>query len=89
MITIFQACSSGDTNIVLKNMRHLSKNGFGTTLHVACTHGNIEAVKLLIRGGAPLNSLDEGGMTPLQRARDNGSHEVIKIILEAKRDLDD
>lgn len=88
MITVFQALSSGDINVVLRNMKYMSRYGFGTSLHEACTYGHLDVVRLLIRGGAPLNSLDEDGMTPLERAYENGSRVLIEIVLEAKRKKD-
>ena len=36
-----------------------------TALHTACKTGNLDAVKLLLKSGGPVNARDESGATPL------------------------
>lgn len=80
MITVFQACSDGNTRAILRSIKTLQRDGFGNTLHVACLNGRVETARILIRAGAPIDSLDEEGVTPIQRARQNGSPEIMRMI---------
>lgn len=89
MITIFQACSSGDTFAVLRSTRFLRSNGFGTLLHTACLHGRTQVVRMLISAGASVDALDGDGMRPIHRACQGGSLETIDALLELGADEKD
>lgn len=92
MITVYQACTSGNTDVVLRNIRRLSIDGFGNTLHIACLAGKTEVARMLIRAGASLEDHDEEGMKPIHRACQGGSLETVKLLIElgANRvDIDD
>src|SRR5688572_18586103 len=55
-----------------------------TALHWAATHGDTELVRMLIFGGARLESTTRNGSyTPLHQAARTGSAPVVKALLEA------
>jgi ankyrin repeat protein len=51
-----------------------------TPLHLAATKGHKAAAKYLISRGADIYSIDNQGATPLQRARENGYLDVVKLL---------
>ncbi len=84
MITVFQACSDGNADVVLRNIRNnrnLAATGFGETLHVACSHGRAETARLLLRAGADPTALDEDGLAPVDLARRGGHADVVELLL--------
>lgn len=89
MITIFQACSSGNTAAILRNIRNVQSSGFGTLLHTACLNGHVDAIRLLISAGASVDTLDEDDMRPMHRACQSGSLEAVKALLESGADIND
>ena len=89
MITVFQACSSGNTAAVLRNIRNLQSNGFGTLLHTACLKRHVDVVRLLISAGASVDALDEEGLRPIHRACQSGSLEIVEALLELGADEKD
>ncbi len=89
MITVYQACSSGNTTAVLRNIRNLQSNGFGTLLHTACLKRHIDVVLLLISAGASIDALDEEGLRPMHRACQGGCLETVEALLELGADEKD
>ncbi|XP_076682263.1 tonsoku-like protein isoform X2 [Andrena cerasifolii] len=60
-----------------------------TQLHVACIHGNVEAVATLLEGGHPTYSRDHFGWTPLHEAANHGHLEVAELLLKHDADVND
>ena len=52
-------------------------------LAVACEHGRVECVRLLLRSGAPVNG-SSGAATPLYIAAQNGQAECVELLLAAR-----
>ena len=44
-------------------------------------HGNLDCIKVLIRAGANVNSINAGGHTPLHEAAYRGYEDTIKMLL--------
>jgi len=73
-------------------VRYLIKNGADVNasgvypLHVACTQGHLEIVKLLLENRAVVNALNESKKTPLCLACENNHESVVSLLLcnEAK-----
>lgn len=54
-----------------------------TPLFIACSVGNVEMAELLIKNGAPVNSVNlAGGYTPLYAAYQSGSLATVKLLKE-------
>ena len=74
-----------DVNAVSRNAMRLRP------LHSAVTHDDLEkAVQIvaqLLRAGADVNAVQERGYTPLHRAADRGSRELVGLLLRAGADL--
>lgn len=52
--------------LLLNNTTSVYETNCSTTaLHTACKNGNLDAVRLLLKSGAPVNARDESGATPL------------------------
>eukprot|EP00899_Mesostigma_viride_P010683 jgi/Mesvir1/19616/Mv09910-RA.2 len=54
-------------------------------LHLACSQSDVEMIKLLIEGGADLNSKDKMGMTPLHRS--TADAKAMKLLVDGGADL--
>ena len=69
------------------------KNKEGMTpLHIACKHGNLGGVRLLIKHGASVNDLDTHSNTPLSLAVQHVSHHegiIITLVTELGCDPND
>ena len=53
-----------------------------TPLWVACRHGHVEIVKLLLAAGVNANEGNNVGVTPIDIAREKGHTEIVKILKE-------
>ncbi|KAL4665532.1 hypothetical protein H8958_007559 [Nasalis larvatus] len=71
------ACSSGDTDEVLKllhrgaDINYANVDGL-TALHQACIDDNVDMVKFLVENGANINQPDNEGWIPLHAAASCG-----------------
>lgn len=54
-----------------------------TVLHAAAASGNLETVRLLIKAGAPPQTVAPGGVTILHEAARGGAKDVVDIVLAA------
>ena len=54
-----------------------------TPLHEACTQGNPNVAKLLIRAGANLQARDDEKMTPLHYAAMSERVDCVKVVVDA------
>ena len=62
-----------------------------TPLHFACQQGHLEAARVLVAAGAPVDARDSYGNTPLWRAVfafQGGDPELIRLLLDAGADPD-
>ena len=57
-----------------------------TPLHLACVHGCVMRIKLLIENGADVNATDKAGQTPLHLAAVYGHVVVVDMLLSAGAD---
>ena len=60
-----------------------------TLLHFAAAYGHVDACRLIMAQGAPLNATGLRGITPLHLAAHFGRFEVFKALLKAGSDPDD
>lgn len=77
------AMARGQTNLQEKG------TGF-SALHYCAQEGNVELAKILVEGGAEVDSVDKYGNTPLAKAvfYCNGKKEMIKFLLSVGADPD-
>ncbi|MFG0287232.1 MAG: ankyrin repeat domain-containing protein [Rhodopirellula sp. JB044] len=86
VLDLFRAGYSFDTgtlNSILDRRPDLvdSKDKQGrTVLHEACTHGDTQTVRLLLKYGADVTVLDENGQTPADRAAAHNQSAVTKLL---------
>lgn len=57
-----------------------------TALNIAAARDHIAMVRWLLDHGAPVDVADYEGKTPLERAEENGNHEVAEMIREVLRE---
>ena len=55
-----------------------------TALHVACTAGNVDAVRILAKAGANLTMLCGNGLSPLRKAVVSGHAPTVMFLLEQR-----
>lgn len=55
-----------------------------TPLHIACEHGDIDCVRILLKYGADTESKDRSAETPLHKAARQGSTEVVALLCESQ-----
>ncbi len=67
------------------NVREVSKGS--TALFVASQNGHTQTAFSLIRGGADLNVLNQGGITPLYIASQNNHIEMVDMLLQNGADV--
>ena len=57
-------------------------HGGATAMYVACEFGHVEAVKLLLESGAPVDQPRDDGATPLYKACQDGNLEIVRLLLQ-------
>ena len=66
--------------------------GFGTPLHFACMHDNMEMVKLMIlssrKFGIDLNARTTTGSTPFRVAALTGKIQIVKLMIQLSTEFD-
>lgn len=72
--------------IVKENNINTSTYGW-TALSEASHEGNIDIVSLLLKNGADVNALNEGGSTPLMLASMQGHVEIVKLLVKNGADV--
>ena len=70
----------------LLNWKH--PHGGATAIYVACEFGHVEAVKLLLEAGAPVDQPREDGATPLYKACQDGNLEIVRLLLKQGAKVD-
>ncbi|XP_058164462.1 protein phosphatase 1 regulatory subunit 12A isoform X2 [Dasypus novemcinctus] len=80
------ACSSGDTDEVLKllhrgaDINYANVDGL-TALHQACIDDNVDMVKFLVENGANINQPDNEGWIPLHAAASCGYLDIAEFLI--------
>ncbi|WP_037288617.1 ankyrin repeat domain-containing protein [Saccharibacillus sacchari] len=84
--TLAYACIKKDTEAVLERLpkassRELDRkvSGYGTPLHIACAHRNLELVRLLVEAGAD-TAKTHNRHTPLEQAYTIGALEIADYL---------
>ncbi|BAM41069.1 serine/threonine-protein kinase ripk4 [Theileria orientalis strain Shintoku] len=85
----FYAFLSSDTDFqrILINRTTNQMLGSQTPLHYASSKGKTEVVEVLLKHGAPVNSLTHEGATALHLAALNGHLEVVKLLVNSRASL--
>ncbi|KAJ2716746.1 hypothetical protein H4R19_000454 [Coemansia spiralis] len=81
----------GDADTILQMIRggisvDVTDSAGRTPLHVACSCGNMEGVRLLLHMGAAANARDRIGNTPLTLAATGARADIVIALLEAGAD---
>ena len=63
-------------------------HGGATAIYVACEFGHVEAVKLLLDAGAPVDQPREDGATPLYKACQDGKLDIVRLLLQQGAQVD-
>lgn len=87
--------SNNNTNRNQTNIKHeestnnpQTDTNHDTALTLACAHGHVELVQLLIARGSKIDHRDKKGFTPLHWAAMNGHLEIIDILVSNGADLE-
>ena len=90
---VLHAVSSGDMSLLKEELkgetgRSVTDSNRRTLLHVACSLGRLEMVKLFIEMGMNVDACSMIGQTPLHEACIGGHYSVLKMLLSQVSDLD-
>lgn len=91
---VLQASQIGDVLLLRKALDNLNCSinradvDGDTALHLACLHGHLACVQVLLERGASLDSKDEDGATSLHDACSGGFTEVVQALLDAAENQD-
>ncbi|KAJ2807598.1 hypothetical protein H4R20_001227 [Coemansia guatemalensis] len=81
----------GDADSIFRQLQagasaDISDSSGRTPLHVACSGGNVAAVRILLHMGAPVNCVDRLGNTPLTLAATAARADIVVLLLNARAD---
>ena len=91
---VLHAVSSGDMSLLKEELKggeisqRVTDSNRRTPLHVACSLGRLEMVKLFIEMGMNVDACSMTGQTPLHEACIGGHYSVLKLLLSRVSDLD-
>lgn len=94
LCAVLQTSQIGDVHLLRKALDNLNCNinrsdvDGDTALHLACLHGHLACVQVLLERGASLDSKDEDGAIPLHDASSRGFTEVVQALLDAAENQD-
>jgi len=71
----------------MKSVLLQQQNDLGNLLHIATWEKNIEAMRILISAGAPVNDENNNGTTPILMAAQNNDAAAISLLIKAGADL--
>jgi ankyrin repeat protein len=70
------------------NLNYIDKNG-QSPLHMCCTIGNLEIIKILVDNGASIHLINRNGWYPIHLASYHGFVDVVLYLIEASMSLDE
>ncbi|MDX1670177.1 MAG: ankyrin repeat domain-containing protein [Limnobacter sp.] len=73
--------NSGWVNVLLSKGASFKTEGKWTALHYAAASNSVEAIKLLLNAGAPINAKSPNGTTPLMMAARENNEEAVRVLL--------
>ena len=91
---VLHAVSSGDMSLLKEELKggeasqRVMDSNRRTPLHVACSFGRLEMVKMFIEMGMNVDACSMTGQTPLHEACIGGHYSVLKLLLSRVSDLD-
>ena len=91
---VLHAVSSGDMSLLKEELKggetnqRVTDSNRRTPLHVACSLGRLEMVKLFVDMGMNVDACSMTGQTPLHEACIGGHYSVLKLLLSRVSDLD-
>lgn len=87
------ACKKNDTKLLALLLKHPNlninlTNTFGKTpLYVACLHGNLDIVKILLQNNANINYKNKTGESPLWAACKYGYSNIVDLLIQNNVDV--
>ena len=90
---LLDACKNGWIEIVQQFIEtlefdvELQDKELNTLLHIACDNSKPHIVECLLKNNANPKTLDKNGKTPLDKAMQLGNEDVIRKLLEKRKDL--
>lgn len=72
----------------LEALKWRHPHGGATAIYVACEFNHVEAVKLLLEAGAPVDQARDDGATPLYKACQDGNLDIVRVLLKAGAQVD-
>ncbi|XP_078352768.1 uncharacterized protein LOC144637576 [Oculina patagonica] len=78
---LIKVCSLAEFPLLLSTFQSHSGGAPWSPLHIAVRQGHLDCVKLLIRAGADVNSVNAGKHTPLHEAAYRGFDDIILELL--------
>ena len=90
---VIYAIRSGDLSALKellskKSQRNVTDGNRRTPLHIACSLGRTEMVKMFIKLGMNVDACSVTGQTPLHEACIGGHYDILRMLLAEVSDLD-